>query len=147
VLGQPGQLRQVLADAQTRDARGDLAELATVRMARLQVERVQLTWPAVHPQQDAMPAAARVGGQLIGQDRQPAAGACAQATEDGGAEDVAAGKWRHVARVDFGFSIGRLRIASTAQAILGCTRLAALAATVFSVVSASTEIHRHFQMR
>ncbi len=64
------ELGQVLADPQARHAGFDLLELAAVGVAGLHVERVGLRRPAGHPQQDAVPAAARVAGGLLGQKRE-----------------------------------------------------------------------------
>jgi hypothetical protein len=62
MFGQGGDLGQVLRDLDARYRGGDFLERPTVFVSRLQVERIHLAWPAVHPQQDARPLARRGGG-------------------------------------------------------------------------------------
>src|SRR5262249_15617841 len=59
-------------DLDAGDVGVDLLVGAAVGRAGLQIESVHLTGAAVHPQQDAGAAAARVGGGVVGQRLQPA---------------------------------------------------------------------------
>jgi hypothetical protein len=65
-LAKAGQLRQMLAKAKARGARGDLLELAAVFMTGLQVEGIGLRWSAAHPQEHAMPLALGICLQSLG---------------------------------------------------------------------------------
>ena len=67
-----GDIRQVFADANPWNRGGSLLERAAVHVAGLQIERVGLAGTAVHPQQDARPAALRVGRHVRRQRLQPA---------------------------------------------------------------------------
>ena len=92
LIGVLGQLRQVLAEPQPRNARREFFELAAVGVAGLHVERVGLARPAAHPEQDAMPVPARILRDLGRQRRQPTRAARAQQAQPHGAQHVAAMK-------------------------------------------------------
>ena len=68
----PGDLRQVLADLEARDVRGNLPEGAAVVVAGLQVPQVNSAGAAGHPQQDAGALSLRVVSGGAGQHVEPA---------------------------------------------------------------------------
>ncbi len=85
-----GKLGQMLADSQAGHARGDFLDRATVLVARLEVERIELARAATHPEQNARPAAGRVGGDRLGQSFGPAAERAADCSQGRQSEPICA---------------------------------------------------------
>ena len=72
----------MLAEPYARHVRGNLLERSAIFMARFHVERVGLTGPAAHPQEDAMPPR-RIVRSPRSQRRQPSAHAHAADSQTG----------------------------------------------------------------
>src|SRR5262245_36983011 len=65
------QLRQMFAESQAGDAGRDFLKGAAVGVTGLHIPGIRLAGAAAHPQQDAMPAAAWIIGEFLGQRRNP----------------------------------------------------------------------------
>jgi hypothetical protein len=57
-----GELREMLADLNSRDRCVDALEFTTIGMLGLWIEGIDLTWSAGHPQQNAGPFPLRILG-------------------------------------------------------------------------------------
>ena len=68
-----GDLGEMLAHPDPRNGSVDLLEFSTVGVARLEVERIRLARPAIHPQQDAGAFPLWVARRLRSQERHPGA--------------------------------------------------------------------------
>ena len=98
LVGQPRQARQVLANVDARNIRANRPELAADFLggAGLEIERVQMAWPAVGPEEDdgeiAIDVAAFLSVQHLSETRRHA-GAKGAETQAADFEPGAAIEW------------------------------------------------------
>ena len=90
VLQLLSQLGQMFADLDPGDGGVDRLELAAILVAGLQIERIELTRSARHPQQNDRTTPVGTLFQVVRQQRKPAGGRCAEEPQAGVFEPISA---------------------------------------------------------